>query len=88
MLLCYFFWWFGLISDLSYSLIDIECIRETEEDWDEDIAEETKDECSKFGEVKHIFVDKESQVMCVCVCVCVCVQSFPSHSRFLNLCVL
>ncbi|QDZ18825.1 CC1-like splicing factor [Chloropicon primus] len=34
---------------------------ETEEGWDEDIADDVKQECSNFGRVKHIFVDKESQ---------------------------
>lgn len=27
----------------------------------EDIAEEVKDECSKYGQVRHIFVDRNSQ---------------------------
>ncbi|CAN8270846.1 unnamed protein product [Cochlearia groenlandica] len=33
---------------------------ETEPDFDEDIKEDVKEECSKFGELKHIFVDKNS----------------------------
>eukprot|EP00243_Klebsormidium_subtile_P011432 TRINITY_DN6488_c0_g2_i3.p1 TRINITY_DN6488_c0_g2~~TRINITY_DN6488_c0_g2_i3.p1 ORF type:complete len:442 (-),score=89.84 TRINITY_DN6488_c0_g2_i3:453-1778(-) len=34
--------------------------KETEPDWDLDIADDTKEECSKYGAVKHIFVDKNS----------------------------
>lgn len=33
---------------------------ETEPNWDAEIQEDTKDECSKFGSVEHIFVDKNS----------------------------
>ncbi|XP_058090835.1 uncharacterized protein LOC131237182 [Magnolia sinica] len=33
---------------------------ETEPDFDLDIKEDVQDECSKFGSVKHIFVDKNS----------------------------
>lgn len=33
---------------------------ETEPDFDLDIKEDVQDECSKFGAVKHIFVDKHS----------------------------
>ncbi|XP_026665841.2 RNA-binding protein 39-like isoform X3 [Phoenix dactylifera] len=33
---------------------------ETEPDFDLDIKEDVQDECSKFGTVKHIFVDKNS----------------------------
>ncbi|KAF8112706.1 hypothetical protein N665_0062s0054 [Sinapis alba] len=33
---------------------------ETEPEFDEDIKEDVKDECSKFGELNHIFVDKNS----------------------------
>ncbi|CAM6101661.1 unnamed protein product [Calypogeia fissa] len=33
---------------------------ETEPDFDQDIKEDVQEECSKFGQVKHIFVDKNS----------------------------
>ncbi|CAN6870270.1 unnamed protein product [Brassica oleracea] len=33
---------------------------ETELDFDKDIEEDVRDECSKFGELNHIFVDKNS----------------------------
>lgn len=33
---------------------------ETEPDFDEDIKEDVAEECSKFGRVKHIYVDKNS----------------------------
>ncbi|KAL1188532.1 Nucleolin 1 [Cardamine amara subsp. amara] len=33
---------------------------ETEPEFDEDIKEDVKDECSKFGKLKHIYVDKNS----------------------------
>jgi RNA-binding protein 39 len=36
-------------------------LKETEPDWDLDIADDTKEECSKYGAVKHIYVDKNSQ---------------------------
>jgi len=34
---------------------------EQEEDWEDDIKEDTVEEVSKFGKVKHCFVDKNSQ---------------------------
>jgi len=34
---------------------------ENEEDWDEDIKDDTTEEVSKFGKVRHCFVDKNSQ---------------------------
>lgn len=34
------------------------CSVQTEPDWDLDIADDTKEECSKYGAVKHIYVDK------------------------------
>lgn len=37
--------------------------RETERDWDKDLAEDVKGECeSKYGRVDHIKVEKDSQV--------------------------
>lgn len=33
-------------------------LTQTEPDFDQDIKEDVQEECSKFGEVKHIFVDK------------------------------
>ena len=35
--------------------------RETDAGWDEDIKLDTEEECAKFGTVRHIFVDKNSQ---------------------------
>lgn len=35
---------------------------QTEPDWVTEVAEDVKDECSKFGQVLHIYVDKDSQV--------------------------
>ena len=38
------------------------CSRETERDWDKDLAEDVKGECeSKYGHVLAIKVEKESQ---------------------------
>lgn len=39
------------------------CSRETLPDWDKDIGEDVKGECSKFGAVNHIYVDRNSKVM-------------------------
>ena len=36
--------------------------RESEPTWDVDIGEDVKAECSKFGQVQHVFVDKNSKV--------------------------
>ena len=36
--------------------------RETEPTWDQDIAADVKDECSKYGPVSHVHVDKDSKV--------------------------
>ena len=36
--------------------------RETEPGWEQDIAEDVKDECQKYGSVVHTFVDKNSRV--------------------------
>ena len=36
--------------------------REQEPDWDREIREDVRDECSKYGEVMHIFVDRNSKV--------------------------
>ena len=38
-----------------------EADEETEEDWEKDLAEDVKVECSKYGKVRHIAVDKHSQ---------------------------
>ena len=35
---------------------------ETEPNWDEEIAEDVKGECSKFGTVTFIHVDRDSKV--------------------------
>eukprot|EP01118_Nematostelium_gracile_P018115 TRINITY_DN793_c0_g1_i1.p1 TRINITY_DN793_c0_g1~~TRINITY_DN793_c0_g1_i1.p1 ORF type:complete len:279 (-),score=68.16 TRINITY_DN793_c0_g1_i1:30-866(-) len=34
---------------------------ETEPDWDKELSDDIKDECSKYGSIVHIYVDKESQ---------------------------
>jgi hypothetical protein len=40
--------------------------RETEKDWDKDLAEDVKGECEdKYGKVSFIKVDRESQVCAV-----------------------
>ena len=36
--------------------------RETEPEWDRDIADEAKEECSKYGSVLHVHVDRNSKV--------------------------
>ena len=36
--------------------------RETEPDWDVEIAGDTKEECAKFGPVAHLHVDRTSKV--------------------------
>jgi len=36
--------------------------RETQPDWDKDIAEDVKEECGKFGSVSHVYVDRNSRV--------------------------
>jgi hypothetical protein len=33
-----------------------------EPEWEKEVAEDVRDECSKFGEVLHLHVDKNSQV--------------------------
>ena len=35
--------------------------QETEPDWQIEIGEDVKEECNKFGRVRFIFVDKDSQ---------------------------
>ena len=37
------------------------CCRETDPEWEKDIEAETKDECSKYGTVLHVHVDKNSK---------------------------
>lgn len=34
---------------------------ETEPNWDEDIKNDVREECKKFGSVLHVYVDKNSQ---------------------------
>ncbi len=50
---------------------------QSEPDWEKEVAEDVRDECSKFGEVLHLHVDKNSQVMRHCIvwicCGCPCV---------------
>ena len=38
--------------------------RETDPEWDKEIGEDVKNECSKFGIVVHHYVDRNSQVCC------------------------
>lgn len=46
-----------------YSLISTAFYRETERDWDKDLADDVKGECEeKYGHVEFIKVEKESQV--------------------------
>ena len=40
--------------------------REEEPNWDQDIAGDVKDECSKYGAVGHVHVDRNSKVLIVC----------------------
>lgn len=49
----------GVIQKLTK--LNLEYIRETEPEWEKDIEEEVKEECSKYGEVLHIEVDKGSK---------------------------
>lgn len=43
------------------------CVRETERDWDKDLAEDVKGECeTKYGKVTALKVEKDSQVRLVC----------------------
>jgi hypothetical protein len=35
---------------------------QSEPEWEKEVAEDVKDECSKFGAVLHVHVDKNSQV--------------------------
>ena len=39
--------------------------REEEPNWDQDIAGDVKDECSKYGAVGHVHVDRNSKVTTV-----------------------
>lgn len=36
--------------------------QQTEPEWEKEVAEDVRDECSKFGAVLHLHVDKASQV--------------------------
>ncbi len=47
---------------VAHILLMTEFCRETEPDWDLDIKEDVQEECSKYGPVKHIYVDKHSLV--------------------------
>lgn len=39
------------------------CLRETDPDWDKDLAEDVKGECqTKYGKVVHIKVERDSDV--------------------------
>ena len=47
----------------SYSLFRLRLSRETEKDWDRDLADDVKGECEqKYGQVEAIKVEKETQV--------------------------
>jgi hypothetical protein len=43
--------------------------QQTEPNWVVEVAEDVRDECSKFGALVHVHVDKASQVCCVLWCV-------------------
>lgn len=43
-------------------MVDFALHRETEPDWDTEIAADVKDEAGKYGPVLHIHVDKNSKV--------------------------
>ena len=47
-----------LLSDVAFPNSGICFYKQTEPDFDEDIKEDVAEECSKFGRVKHIHVDK------------------------------
>lgn len=36
-------------------------VRETEHDWDKEIAEDVGGECAKYGPVEHVYVDRASR---------------------------
>ena len=44
------------------ALTGVHLARETEPEWDNEIGEDVKGECSKFGTVTHHYVDRNSQV--------------------------
>ncbi len=50
--------------DSSYCVSYCVCLlfRETEPDWDQEIATDVTEECSKYGPVSHTHVDKNSKV--------------------------
>jgi hypothetical protein len=37
------------------------CCRETEDNWEAEIADDVGGECSKYGPVQHVYVDKNSR---------------------------
>lgn len=37
--------------------------RESEADWDKELASDVKEECQSYGKVDHIKVERDSQVM-------------------------
>ena len=47
---------------------------ETEPDWDAEIREDMVAECTKYGRVAHIYVDKASLVRARTGAGCVCVS--------------
>ena len=52
------------------------CLRETERDWDKDLADDVKSECeTKYGKVDFIKVERESQVR-VCLFIQTCLLHF------------
>ena len=47
----------------NFATDSIELCRETEPDWDKDLAVDVKGECqAKYGQVLHIKVEKDSEV--------------------------
>ncbi|KAF9609118.1 hypothetical protein IFM89_013372 [Coptis chinensis] len=41
-------------------MLSLNCSLQMDDDFDLDIEAEVREECSKYGSVKHIFVDKNS----------------------------
>lgn len=51
---------------------DIINVLQTDPEFDLDIKEDVEEECSKFGPVKHIYVDKYAVPILIYICICAC----------------
>ena len=52
----------AFLFEVSRANIDVVC-RETEPNWDKELAEDVKGECqSKYGKVQYIKVERDSEV--------------------------